>query len=52
MRTKLIQLKVKKGKGAGLQSDIKSEDLSADFTIYSLVTEPVHSCAISTPRRA
>ena len=41
-----------KGKGAGLWSDIKSEDLSSDFTSHPLVTGPVHSCAISTPRRA
>ena len=27
-----------KGKGAGLQSNIKSEDLSSDFTFYPLVT--------------
>ena len=40
-----------KGKGAGLYSDIKSDDLSSDFTFYS----PGHwtySCAISTQRRA
>ena len=29
-----------------------SEHLLADITFYPLVTEPVHSCAISTPRRA
>ena len=40
-----------KGKGASLESDIKSEDLSSDFTFYPLVTGPVHSCAISTLRR-
>ena len=28
---------------------IKAKDLAADFTFYSLVTGPVHSCAISTP---
>ena len=41
-----------KGKGSGLWSDIKSEDLSSDFTSYPLVTGHVHSCAISAPRRA
>ena len=28
------------------------KDLSSDFTFYPLVTGPVHSCAISTPRGA
>ena len=37
-----------KGKGTVLPS----EDLSADFTFYSLVTGPVCLCAISTPLRA
>ena len=41
-----------KGKGAGLWSDIESEDLSCVFTSYPLLTGPVHSCAISIPRRA
>ena len=41
-----------KGKGAGLLSDIKSDDLSADFTFYPPVAGPVYSCAISTWRRA
>ena len=40
------------GEGAALSSDIKTEDLSADFTFYPLVTGPVHSCVISTPQRA
>ena len=40
-----------KGKGAGLQSDIKSEDLSSDFTFYT-PGHSTHSCAISTQRRA
>ena len=40
------------GKDASLQSDIKSKDLSADFTFYPLVTGPARLCAISTPRRA
>ena len=31
-------------------SPFKSEDLSSDFTFYPLVTGPVHSCVISTPR--
>ena len=30
--------------------DIRSVDLSADFTCYPLVTELVHSCATSTSR--
>ena len=34
-----------------MQSVIKSEDLSPDFTFDPLVTGPVHSCAISTPLR-
>ena len=39
--------------GAGfLYFDIKSEDLSSDFTFYPLVTGPIYSCAISTPRGA
>ena len=33
-------------------SDIKSQDLSADLSINPVATEPVHSCAISTPRMA
>ena len=41
-----------KSKGSRFYSDIKSEDLSADFSFYPLVTVPVHSCVISTPRRA
>ena len=41
-----------KGKGAGLYHDIKSENLSADFSFHPLVTGPIRSCAISTPRRA
>ena len=42
-----------KGKGKGfLKSAIKSEDLSSDFTFYPLLTGPVYSCAISTPRGA
>ena len=41
-----------KGKGAGLRSDIKSEDLPSDFTFYLLITGPVHLCTISTSRRA
>ena len=41
-----------KGKDAGLLSDIKSQDLSSDFTFYPLVTELVHLCVMSTPRRA
>ena len=41
-----------KGKGAGLCSNIKSEDLSSHLTFYPLVTGPVYSCAISTPLRA
>ena len=44
-----IQLYIK---GKMQVSDIKSEDLSSDFTSYPLVIGPVHSCAISTPRRA
>ena len=48
----VIEVVKGKGKGAGLLSDIKSEDLSSDFTSYPLVAGPVHSCAISTPRRA
>ena len=44
-------MKVQVFKGAGfLQSDMKFEDRSSDFTFYPLVTEPVHSYAISTPR--
>ena len=40
-------------KGAGFsKSDIKSENLSSDFTFSPLVTGPVHLCAISTPRGA
>ena len=39
-------------KGVGLYSDIRSEDLSSDFTFYPLVTGPVYSCAISSPWRA
>ena len=35
-----------------LLSDIKFEDRSSDFTFYPLVTGPVHSCAILTPRGA
>ena len=35
-----------------LKFDIKSEDLSSDLTFYPLVTGPVYSCAISTPRGA
>ena len=34
------------------KSYIKSEDLSSNFTFYPLVTGPVQSCAISTPRGA
>ena len=34
------------------KSDIKPEDLSSDLTFYPLVTGPVHSCAISSARRA
>ena len=41
-----------KGKGAGLSSDNMSEDLSSAFTFYPMATGPVHSCAISTPRKA
>ena len=43
------------GKCAGfLKSDIKSEDLSSSdlITSYPLVTGPVYSCAIPTPREA
>ena len=40
-----------KGKGSGLQSNIKSEDLSSDFTFYP-PGHWTHSCAISTQRRA
>ena len=39
-------------KGADLYYDIKCEDLSSDFTSHPLVTGPVHSLAILTPRRA
>ena len=31
---------------------IEQKHLSSDFTFYPLVTGPVHSCAITTPRRA
>ena len=44
-----IQVKVKvKVKVYSLISNLKT----SDFTSYPLVTGPVHSCAISTPRRA
>ena len=49
-----VRLLKVKGKGAGflIFFDIKSEDLSSDFTFYPLVAGPVHSCAISIPRGA
>ena len=39
-----------KGTGAGLLSDMKSGDLSVDFTFYPLATGP--SCVISTPEES
>ena len=39
----LLSIVLFKGEGAGLQADINSEDSSANFTFYPLVTGPVRS---------